>query len=315
MRRAAVALLITLATSIARAQPTPPPPAPTGAPGYPQPGYAQPSYPQPGYAQPGYPQPGYAQPGYGAAWQSALPGSPAQAGPAAPGYTAPGAAPAPTGEAPVDPDHAYDPHGDRMVLMPTALTQPAGSWSFTSLEILLGQVTYGFDGRTQLTTTFLPPVIEGGAFAFDVTLKHALVDHGPLRLAAMGSVSGIAGLEGGEGGAFGRAGFAATTCLDVTCRSNFSFSHNVALLGPATLVLSGAGVVWNVADWASLIVELDTVIPLARQAGSIHTVLLTPGFRFPYRTWALDLGIARPLDNGPKPEVLPVLAFTYRTSP
>ncbi len=50
---------------------------------------------------------------------------------------------------------AEDPHGDRAVLLPTALTQPAGTVSISSYDLVFAGLTFGVTDRLQVSTTAL----------------------------------------------------------------------------------------------------------------------------------------------------------------
>jgi len=210
-----------------------------------------------------------------------------------------------------------DAHADRVVLLPTAYTHPEGTFYLSSNEIVLLQAGYAISDSTQVTLTATPPVGEPDPMAlFDVTLKNAFVRDGPFRMAAFGAAAGVIG---GELGTFalGRVGAVAQLCFDLRCESSASLSSHALLAGPATMMVTGAGVVWRVADWAAVLLEVDTLVPIGTEVGEYYGVIAVPGFRFPYRTWALDLAFARPLDTEEDPEVavLPWIAFTYRFLP
>ena len=297
---------VTLAAASLRAQPAPqPPPAPepdAGAPVVtppresavtpapapsqaPTPGYPAfppPYNPYPYYPRYGYPPPTYAPPPDPRVEQRRLS----------------------TGEA----------HADHVILMPTAYTHPAGTVYFSSIDIVLLQAGYAISDDTQVTLSGTPPLGEDNVFPLDLSLKNAFVNEGPVRVAAIGSITGIAGLD--EGNFFlGRIGGAAQLCFDTPCKSSSSVASTALLAGPATLVLTGVGFIWNVADWASLLLEVDTVVPLGNEAGEYHAIAVGPGFRLPYENWALDLGVLRPLDVQEPADIVPVITVSYRALP
>jgi hypothetical protein len=238
----------------------------------------------------------------------------------APAYTH-GSAYAPTKQAlGPDPDRVGEAHQDRVLFLPTAYTHPEGTVYLTSYEIVLLQAGYAFTDTTQLTLSGTPPIGEENSddrvFLLDASLKSAFIDEPWVRVAAIGSVSGIFGLEEGNF-VLGRVGGVATACLERGCRSSMSVGAHTLLGGPATMMVTGAGVIWRVAKWAALLVEADTLVPLGSETGEYGGIAVMGGFRFPYRTWALDLGVARGLDTDeePDPAVVPILAFTYRFLP
>lgn len=209
-------------------------------------------------------------------------------------------------------------HADRVVLLPTAYTHPEGTLYLTSNELVILQAGYAITDSTQLTLTGLPPLSEGPdkVLLFDLSLKNAFLRQGPLRLAGIGSVSGVFGIDQGNL-VLGRVGAVAELCFEADCESSASLSSHVLLAGPGTFMVNGVGVIWRIADWAALLLEVDTAVPLGGEVGEYSGVLVAPGFRFPYRTWSLDLAAMRPLDTEDPPELAlyPWISFTYRFLP
>lgn len=248
--------------------------------------------------------------------------APAPAYPA-PAYTAPAYAPPPPGWPPPPAVAGKNPrvghaHADRVVLLPTAYTHPEGTLYFSSNEIVLLQAGYALNDSTQITLTGVPPITEGPdrVYFFDLSLKSAFLRQGPLRLAGIGSVTGLFGVEEANV-VLGRVGGVAELCFDRDCESSASLSSHVLLAGPATMMVNGAGAIWRISDGAALLLEVDTAVPLGGEIGEFSGILLVPGFRFPYRTWSLDLALMRPLDTEEEPELafLPWISFTYRFLP
>jgi hypothetical protein len=198
--------------------------------------------------------------------------------------------------------------------MPTAYTHPAGTVYLSSYDIVIAQAGYAFTDSTQLTLTGAPPFGDDLIFPLDLSLKVALENEGPVRVAAIGSVTGLIGLEEGDF-LLGRLGGAVQFCFDAACESSASVASTTLLAGPAMLTVAGAGVIWRVAKWGAIVLELDVVVPLGREVGEYNGIAVLPGFRFPYRTWALDLGVARPLDNQEPGPAIPIIVFTYRFLP
>jgi len=226
------------------------------------------------------------------------------------------AAPAAARSRPVALDSARiaNAHADRVVLLPTAYTHPSGTFYLSSYDIVLLQAGYAFDDTTQLTFTGVPPLTEDVIIPVDLSLKTALIRASSVRVAAIGSISGLFGLE--EGGALlGRVGGVTELCFDDSCESSASIGTTLVLAGPAMIVANGAGVIWRVASFAALMLEVDTLMPIGREAGEIHAIAVAPAVRFPFRNWALDLGFVRPLDSAGPVEVLPLVVFSYRFLP
>jgi hypothetical protein len=193
--------------------------------------------------------------------------------------------------------------------MPTAETQPAGTITLSSYDIALLQLGYAATDSTQLTLSMTPPI--EGFFPFDLSLKSTLAKSSAFRFAAIGSVSGVLGLD--DGPAFlGRLGFVGQACLDAACRSSANLAVSSILIGPATLVGTGGGLVVRVSDLVALLGEIDTLVPLGRTIAEAHGVIAGGGVRLRGRRWAVDGGIFSALD---RKGALPLLVATYRFLP
>ena len=205
------------------------------------------------------------------------------------------------------PDDPGEPHADRVVLSPTAYTHPRGTLFVSSYDVVLLQVGYAVTDRTQISVSATPPLGERGRevrIAFvDATLKTALVREGPVRAAALGSVSGAATSDGLL--LVGRAGAVAQLCLRGDCQSSFSLSSSLVLAG-RPLLASGVGASIRAGGHVSFVAEVDTVIPLFSQGDSGGAILAGGAIRLHGRRFALDLGAL----GGTIP--LPLLAATYR---
>jgi hypothetical protein len=276
------------------AAPTPPYPYAT-----PPPGYSYPSYPQYpyGYAPPSYPQyPQYSYPQY-------APPPPPPRDDAAASVTIsvppPGSARRP----------AEDPQADRGVLLPTAYTHPKGTWFFSDYDLVLVQLGYAFTDDTQISLTAIPPLGGDDVSFVDLTLKTTLYRGGLVRLAALGSTSGLVSNETGVLGV-GRVGGVAQLCLERRCDSSFSLSTNMTLAG-AILMTNGVNGIFRLGHVVSLLAELDTLIPLTKDAGEFGGALFGGGVRFHWTRWGLDLALMHVLGNDK--ETLPLIAFTHRS--
>jgi hypothetical protein len=210
----------------------------------------------------------------------------------------------------IDGYHAADANGDRVVLLPTAKTQPKGVFTFTSYDIVLLQAGYAVTNSTQFTLTFTPPV--QGAMPLDLTLKSAFV-RGPLvRAAAMASVTGLTGL-GDVGFVFlGRAGGVADFCFRSDCVSSITVASNITFAGAIMFMWNGAGLVWRVSPHLALLGEADSMIPLGRVLGQVNGLLVWSGLRVPGRQWSFDATVGYSPRAGSRPLVLPLLALSYR---
>jgi hypothetical protein len=216
----------------------------------------------------------------------------------------------PASTATATPLREQDAHADRVVLAPTAFVHPAGTVYASTYDAFIYQLGYALTDAAQVTVTASPP-IENTIVPVDVSLKVAVVQKGPVRVAALGSASGIWGLDQGNF-VVGRAGAVAQVCLDDACTSSASAGGSVALAGADTIALTGAGLVWRVAPWLSLLAEGDTVVPFGRDAGRANAILGWAGVRLPHRSWALDLTLGK--STGIRPAI-PLLVFTCRFLP
>jgi hypothetical protein len=210
----------------------------------------------------------------------------------------------------IDGYHAGDANGDRVVLLPTARTQPKGFFTFSSYDVALLQAGYAITDRTQFTLTFTPPV--EGAMPLDLTLKTAFWRAPLVRLAALASISGLAGL-GDVGAVFlGRAGAVADFCFRTDCASSITVGSDVTFAGAIMFMWNGAGMIWRASPRLALLAEADTLIPLGRVLGQVNGLLAWGGLRVPGRTWSFDatLGYSPRVDD--KPVVLPLLVLSFR---
>jgi hypothetical protein len=282
-------------------------------------------FPRPALAQaPAQPR-DTASPGAPLAVPEAVPPGPISPAPPTEGYsvlstdvhappgadTVPVPAPAPNGALDLRDRRYTDAHVDRVVLVPTAETHPAGTFYVSSYEIVLLQAGYAVSDRTQVTLTSMPPLPNEQILPFDVSLKTVVVRAPAFRVAALGSVSGIAGLEEGTA-VVGRAGGVVQLCLERTCRSNVSVASSVALAGPAIIAGTGAGLILRATRVLSILFEVDSAIPLGTVANQVNGLAVAPGIRLSGEHLGLDLAFVRRLDvlDG---VAIPFIAATYRT--
>jgi len=209
-----------------------------------------------------------------------------------------------------------DAHHDRLLLAPTAETNPKGSFYATSYEIAFLQVGYSLSDTTQLSVTATPPLGEARVVPADISLKTVLLREPHVSVAAIGSASGIVGFEEFSG-FLGRAGAVASFCPDAPeCRFSFSMSTNMALIGPGSLLFSGAGVSFRAGRIVSIIAEVDSLIPLGEVVGEANGLLGGVGVRLSGRAWGVDIALMKAGKAGSEPsDVVPFVAATYRYVP
>src|SRR5260370_27236629 len=78
----------------------------------------------------------------------------------------------------------------------------------------------------------------------------------------------------------GRVGGVAQVCLEPRCESSLSMSTNFTLAG-VMLMANGASGIFRMGRTLSLLAELDTLMPLARDAGEFGGAMAGGGARFP----------------------------------
>jgi hypothetical protein len=209
-----------------------------------------------------------------------------------------------------------DAHHDRLVLSPTAETNPKGSFYLTGYEIVVLQMGYAVTDNTQISVTMTPPLGEAGAIPGDLSLKTVLLREPHVTVAAIASATGVVGFEEFSG-FLGRAGGVVTFCADaLECRLSFSMSSNLSLIGPASLLFSGAGLSFRAGRLVSLIAELDTLIPFGELAGEANGLVGAAGVRLSGRSWGVDLALLKAGKAHADPSnIIPFLAATYRYVP
>jgi len=145
----------------------------------------------------------------------------------------------------------------------------------------------------------------------DLTLKSTLYRGGRVRVAGLGSTSGLAAKEVGLVG-IGRVGGVVQLCVSTDCASSLSLSSDVTLAG-VLLMFNGASAIYRVGRRTSLLAEVDTLLPLGKDAGEFNGALASGGLRFHWTNWGLDLALLHTL--GGTHVTAPFVAFTYRSRP
>jgi hypothetical protein len=240
------------------------------------------------------------------------------------GATGNGTAPALRGDASSQSVRHTSAHADRVVLVPTAETQPAGTLFLSSYEIVGGQAGYAFSDRLQGS---LIGVTNFDAVFLEINLKANLLRSRWLRIAAQTSIDYARGSD--EEIPFGRAGGTLQLCFDLPCRSSLSLAATVvAHDAPDTVLPLGVGVgfIAFLSHELSLLLEYAGVLDAAETLELIDLpiYLVSYGIRISgCPSWALDLALGRPLRSEQglrtgKATVfdllgVPLIAFTYRT--
>jgi hypothetical protein len=253
--------------------------------------------------------------------------------PAAPAVAptpAPAPAPAPAPGSPAQPDIPLPPvppaklatpryrdaHHDRLLITPSAETNPKGSFYITSYEIVLLQIGYSISDFTQVSITATPPLGEDAVIPGDISIKTVVLREPRVSVAAIASASGIIGFEEFSG-FLGRAGGAVTLCADPhECKLSFSLGSSLALAGPASIWFNGVGLSWRVGRIVSLIAEVDSLLPLSEPVGEANGVLAGAGVRLSGRAWGVDLALMKAgKARSSGSDLIPFIAGTYRYVP
>jgi hypothetical protein len=217
-------------------------------------------------------------------------------------------------------------HADRVVLVPTAETQPAGTLFLSSYEIVGAGVGYAFSDRLQAS---LVGATNLEALWAEINVKANLLRSRWLRMAVQTSIDYARGQD--EEIPFGRVGGTLQLCFDLPCRSSMSLAATVvAHDAPDTLLPLGVGLgfIAFLSHELSLLLEYAGLLDAAENLDLIDlpVYLVSYGIRISGSpTWSLDLALARPLrsDDGlrtGKVEVfdllgVPLAAFTFRCDP
>jgi hypothetical protein len=215
---------------------------------------------------------------------------------------------------------AADPNIDRGFLLPTAMTQPAGSVTYNNYELLLHGVTVGITDGVQGSVTVLSPIVTDMPFVGFAAVKARVVSTERFHLAVQGSL--------GWGHAFGATtidadiytfggGAFASYCLRQDCSSLLSASATYSVVMPgsadeaAQMVIYGGSIVHSVSRHVKLLGEVTSA---AGGVGSgdvenLDGVLVGYGIRFHSNAIAADVGFLRPIGTDDDDEFLVGLPF------
>ncbi|MDB4964247.1 MAG: hypothetical protein JWP01_4246 [Myxococcales bacterium] len=266
------------------------------------------------YAQPGEEE------GTGAPVAPPPPPEAAMVAPPPPMQPMPEQPPAPVST--VDRGVIEDANAGRSWVMPTALTEPAGTWSFSDYELFLVSLGYSVTDQLSLSATTLLPAFENMPFVLLLNAKYQVLKSGRVRGALQGALTTVR--EDGDGATAGVVGGALTLCLDDDCHSHLSgyVGAGIAHEDQSAVPLLIAG---------SLAYRLGTHIKLLLEADSAYIAggdinqgadgfLGWYGVRFTSSIIGVDLGFAKPICTGDSdcsidelPMGIPFVSFTYRS--
>ena len=216
-----------------------------------------------------------------------------------------------------------DPNGDRLGLMPTALTLQQGEAVFNNYELFFVQGSYGVTDSLQLSAGGMVPLTTEFLLG-QLSAKLRLVDQGPLKVALAGNTFFVT-TGGGTAGTLS-ATPVVTYCLDgLDCESvvnlalsaSWLFGTEVGVLTEGFLLSGGAGILYKVGSSVKLIGELSFLGAAANGDFVLaQGTLLTYGVRFFSDNLAGDVGFVKPFsaDMGGDifPLGIPAVNFSYR---
>ncbi len=202
-----------------------------------------------------------------------------------------------------------DPNIDRGFLLPSAMTQPAGSITYNNYELLLHGISYGITDRVQASVTVLSPIVRDMPFLGFAAVKGRVVSTPRFNLALQGSLgwghafdvndSDDANLYTAGAGAF------ASYCLRQDCSSllsasaTYQLAMNSGLATPIHTVIYGGSVVHRVGNHVKLLGEVTSAAAAAGgESENIDGVLVGYGVRFHTDSIATDVGFIKPVTGG-----------------
>jgi hypothetical protein len=215
---------------------------------------------------------------------------------------------------------AYDdPNLDRSFLVPTAMTQPKGSLTYSNYELALHGLTYGFTDRLQGSLTILPPYVDDIPFVAVLSVKGQVVRSDRLHLALQGSTT-FASADHDSAAAFS-GGTLFSACISEDCASLVSLGLTVLFSNQdEDYILSYSGsLTQKLSEHTKLLVEMVSAAYHDDDTGyhGAPGFLLNYGIRFHGHNFAGDVGFMRPVgfeDDGNIAMGLPFVNFTYRAN-
>ncbi|HXU04131.1 MAG TPA: hypothetical protein VN903_24390 [Polyangia bacterium] len=235
---------------------------------------------------------------------------------AAHAQTTPAPAPDPAGlvqaapAAPAVGATSADPNIDRGFLLPTAMTQPAGSITYNNYELLLHGVTYGITDRVQGSVTVLSPIVRDMPLVGFAAVKGQIVATDRFHLALQGSfgVGHAFNVADGDASVYSvGAGAFASICLRQDC-SSLLFVSAIYQLGmfivgadSAYFVLYSGSIVHRVGRHVKLLGEVASGAGGTGVTGNnenLDGLLVGYGVRFHTDSIAADVGFVKPIATG-----------------
>jgi len=273
----------------------------------------------------------FAQPGAGGDDGTGVPPQPPPADPAPVMAQPPPPPPAVLPPAPppaepasnVDKGIVEDANAGRSWLSPTALTEPAGTWSFSDFELLMVSLHYSPTDQLSLSATTLLPIVEDMPFWLLVNGKFQILKAGNVRAVLQGALTHVRDSSGSTDSSASAAilGGALTYCIDDECHSTVTgyvgagFAHEDQSAVP--LVLAGSAA-FRVNKHVKILLEADTgYIAGGGIDAAANGFLAWYGIRFTSKIIGVDLGFVKPICDGCEDSGLvmglPFVSFTYRS--
>ncbi|HLU66080.1 MAG TPA: hypothetical protein VKZ63_07380 [Kofleriaceae bacterium] len=224
----------------------------------------------------------------------------------------------------IDPGVLEDANSGRTWLSPTALTPPAGTFSFHDHELLLVGASYAPIDRLVFSLSTMIPLTSDFPLILHGTGKLQLVRSGRVRVAAHATFL-HAGIDDGDDDLSVNAatlGGVVTLCIDLGCHSllNGYLAAGFALEDvDQTSVPFTANVAWvqHLTGILKLVLEVDTAFILGDINETSDAFLGWYGLRFASSSIGVDIGFVKPFcddcDSDVLPLGLPWLSFSYRS--
>ena len=238
---------------------------------------------------------------------------------AARGPGAPPASPAPSAS-------ADDPNIDRAFLLPTAMTQPAGSITYNNYELLLHGVTYGVTDNVQATVTVLAPIVKDMPLVVFGDVKGRIVhtDRVSLALQASAAFGQEMGSSAINSSAYSLgAGALTSLCLNDDCSSLLSGSLTYQIVSSSGsnntshFILYGGSLIQRISAHVKLLGEVTSAASGndSNDISNSSVVLLSYGVRFYAGSIAGDIGFIKPISDNYDGGILlglPFVNVSYR---
>ncbi len=221
----------------------------------------------------------------------------------------------------VDKGVIQDANAGRSFIMPTALVEPAGTWSFSDFELLMVSLSYSVSDQFSISGSTLLPLTTDFPFFGLLSGKYQVIKSGRVRGAVQGAVSHVRVDGNGVTGAI--LGGALTLCLDDDCHSHATgylgagFAHENQTAVP--MVFSGS-LALRMVNHLKLLLEADSGFVVGDINDQVDGFLAWYGVRFTSPIIGVDLGFAKPICTGDTncgidelPMGIPFVSFTYRS--